>query len=424
MKENIYALVDCNNFYVSCERIFRPDLFNKPVIVLSNNDGCVVSRSNEVKSLGIQMGIPYFKIYDLVKEHNITVFSSNYPLYADISNRIMNILNEFSPKVEIYSIDEAFLLLNLASKQYEEYGVQIRNWILQDVGIPTTIGIAYTKTLCKVASKIAKKETQYEGVLSLLKKKENEQYLEKVSVDDIWGVGRKYSLWLKSKGIFNAKQLKYADRDMIKRKMTIQGVRTVLELNNISCIPLEIQSQIKKSITSSRSFGKKTDSFEDIKRALAINVARAGEKLRAQNSVAEKITVFITTDPFKEEHYSNILEVKLPYRTSETYTLIKYAFQGLSNIFKNGYVYKKCGVILTNIFPKDGIQLNFFNDINCSDTIKRENIMNAVDRINTKWGSDKVRLGSIGFDNPLEMKQSLKSPQYTTNWEDMLTVKI
>ena len=293
MKKCIYGLVDCDNFYVSCERIFRPNLVGKPVVVLSNNDGCIIARSNEAKNLGIQMGTPYFKVYEYIKENNVEVFSSNYPLYADISSRIVEILKIFSPNIEMYSIDEAFITLNLTNSNLTTYGKQIRQKILQDIGIPTTVGIAYTKTLTKIASKIGKKDIEYEGCLSLLDIQTNDKYLEMVDVEDIWGIGRQYSKWLRSVNISNAKELKHADRKSIRKKMTVQGLRTVLELNNIECIPLQSNTVVKKNITSSKSFGKKTDSLEDIKKALAVNVSQAGQKLREQNSVAGVITYLL-----------------------------------------------------------------------------------------------------------------------------------
>lgn len=423
MKKEIYALVDCDNFYVSCERLFRPELQNKPVVVLSNNDGCIVSRSNEVKKLGIQMGTPYFKAYDLIKEHNISVFSSNYTLYADISNRIVKTLRTFSPNIEVYSIDEAFLTLNLSGSNYIRYGKDIRAKILHNVGIPTTIGIAYSKTLCKIATKIGKKDTQYEGVLSLLNIENNDKYLELVQVEDIWGVGRKYSVWLKSIGINNAKQLKYADKTTIRKKMTVQGLRTVLELNNISCIPFENHIPEKKSITSSKSFGRKTGSLESIQKALSVDVATAGEKLRSQKSVTGEISIFILTDPFKSDFYSNMVKIKLPYKTSDSCMLIKYAMEGLKSIFKEGYIYKKCGAILTDISPKDDLQLNLFT-FSSGNTEKKETIMKTIDMINKKWGRDTIKIGSMGVENTLMMKQTMKSPRYTTDWEELLIARL
>lgn len=424
MRKCIYGLVDCDNFYVSCERIFRPNLVGKPVVVLSNNDGCIIARSNEAKNLGIQMGTPYFKVYEYIKKNNVEVFSSNYPLYADISSRIVEILKIFSPNIEMYSIDEAFITLNLTNSNLTTYGKQIRQKILQDIGIPTTVGIAYTKTLTKIASKIGKKDIEYEGCLSLLDIQTNDKYLEMVDVEDIWGIGRQYSKWLRSVNISNAKELKHADRKSIRKKMTVQGLRTVLELNNIECIPLQSNTVVKKNITSSKSFGKKTDSLEDIKKALAVNVSQAGQKLREQNSVAGVINIFITSNPFKTPYYSKLVSIKLPFKVCDTPTLIKYSFLGLKQIFKKGYIYKKCGVILSDISSVNDIQLNLFQKDFLYDFSKKNRIMESVDKLNKKWGRDTVKIASMGIENTLKMKQDMKSQRYTTDWSELLIVNI
>ena len=421
---NIYALIDCDNFYVSCERVFRPDLIGKPVVVLSNNDGCIVSRSNEAKRLGIQMGTPYFKAEELIKENGVVVFSSNYTLYADISSRVVEILKMFSPNIEVYSIDEAFITLNLTNSNFTKYGKEIRERILKDVGIPTTVGIAYTKTLTKIATKIGKKNIEYGGVVSLLNEKDNDMYLEMVDVEDIWGVGRQYSKWLREMGIDNAKDLKYANRQVIRHHMTIQGLRTVLELNGIDCIPLDSRRVLKKSITSSKSFGIKTDSLEDIKKTLAIDVAQAGEKLREQGSVAGTLTVFLLSNPFKTPFYSNSISIKLPYRVSDTPNLIKYSLIGLGKIFKSGYIYKKCGVVLSDISTVNDVQLDLFNSSFINDFNIKNRAMITMDRINRKWGRDTIKIGSMGIENTLKMKQDMISNRYTTDWNNLLVVNI
>ena len=421
---NIYALIDCDNFYVSCERVFRPDLIGKPVVVLSNNDGCIVSRSNEAKNLGIQMGTPYFKAEEVIKENGVVVFSSNYALYSDISSRVVETLKMFSPNIEVYSIDEAFVTLNLTNSNFIKYGKEIRERILKDVGIPTTVGIAYTKTLTKVATKIGKKNIEYGGVLSLLEQKDNDMYLEMVDVEDIWGVGRQYSKWLREMGIDNAKDLKYANRQNIRHRMTVQGLRTVLELNGIDCIPLDSRRVLKKSITSSKSFGIKTDSLEDIKRALAIDVAQAGEKLREQCSVAGTLTVFLLSNPFKTPFYSNSITITLPYKVSDTPSLIKYSLIGLGKIFKSGYIYKKCGVVLSDISTVNDVQLDLFNSSFINDFNIRNRAMITMDRINRKWGRDTIKIGSMGIENTLKMKQDMISNRYTTDWNNLLVVNI
>ncbi len=424
MKKRIYVLIDCDNFYVSCERIFRPDLRNKPVLVLSNNDGCIVSRSNEVKELGVKMGTPYFKIKDLASKNDIHVFSSNYSLYADISRRIVRVLESFSQDIEVYSIDESFLKLPMDEDKCQEYGMEMRETILRDVGIPTTLGIAYTKTLTKIASKIAKKDRQYNGVLSLLNTQDNDKYLEKIEVDDIWGVGRKYATLLKNLGFFTAKDLKYADQKLVRKKMTVNGYRTVMELNNVECIPFQESPPVRKSIVNSRSFGQLTSSLCDIKEALAMNVTRAGEKLRKENCVTGFITIFITTSPFRKPYYSKSICLKLPYPVSDSSTLIKYAFLGLEKIFKKGYLYKKSGVMLTGISPLDSVQLNFAADSFLTHVENNEKIMRSVDCINNKWGKDTVKIASLGTKNKLKMKQCKKSPRYTSSWDELLVAKV
>lgn len=424
MSRNIYALIDCDNFYVSCERLFRPDLRDKPVAVLSNNDGCIISRSNEVKKLNIKMGTPYFKIMDLINQKDIHIFSSNYPLYADISNRIVKTLEKFSPDIEVYSIDESFIKLSIDEKKCTDYGKEIRETILRNVGVPTTVGIAYTKTLTKVASKVAKKDPQYKGVLSLLDTEENDTYLKKVDIEDVWGVGRKYSKWLRARGIYTAKDLKYADRKYIRKKMTVNGFKTVMELNNVECIPLEKSPPPKKSIVDSKSFGKYTSSLSSIKNALAKNVTRAGEKLRQEGSMTGFLSVFISTSPFKQPYYSNSIGIKLPYPVSDSSTLIKFAFIALEKIFKKGYMYKKAGVVLTDISNKNDVQLNFSVDSFLSHKEESERIMESVDYINKKWGRDTVKLAAMGVEESLKMRQNRKSPRYTTSWEEMLVAKV
>jgi DNA polymerase V len=421
---NIYALIDCDNFYVSCERIFRPDLRFKPVAVLSNNDGCIISRSNEVKQLGISMGTPYFEIAKFAKENDIHIFSSNYALYSDISSRIVRTLEKFSPNIEVYSIDESFLRLNIDESKSVEYGTKIRETILKEIGVPTTVGIAYTKTLTKVASKVAKRDPRYKGVLSLLDIQNNDKYLEMVDVGDVWGVGRRYSEWLIRNGIDNAKNLKYADRKAIRKRMTVLGLRTVMELNNVECIPLEEVPSTKKSIVSSKSFGQTTKLLSDVKKELARDVTRAGEKLREEGCMAGYITVFILTSRFKKPYYSNSIGVKLPYPVSDSSTLIKYSLFGLQKIFKKGYEYKKTGVMLTDISPTKDIQLNFAVDRYLSNTKQKSKIMNSIDHINSKWGRDTVRVASMGLEKKSLMTQNRKSPRYTTSWEELLTVSI
>jgi DNA polymerase V len=365
------------------------------------------------------MGTPYFEIEELEKEQNIEIFSSNYALYSDISQRIVRTLEKFSPEIEVYSIDESFLKLNIDKDRCTEYGKNIRETILKEVGVPTTVGIAYTKTLIKVASKVAKKNPEYKGVLSLLDTENNDKYLDMVEIDDIWGVGRKYSTWLKDRGINTAKALKYADIQKIRKRMTVGGYRTVMELNNVECIPLEEQPPTKKSIVSSKSFGELTTSLSDIKKELARDVTRAGEKLRKENCMTGYLSVFITTSRFRKPYYSNSIGIKLPYPVSDTSTLTKYALKGLEQIFRKGYKYKKTGVMLTDISPINDVQLNFAVDNYLSHTKQSRKVMESIDSINRKWGRDTVKVAAMGVRDKSLMKQEKKSPRYTTSWEEM-----
>ncbi|MEA3357076.1 MAG: Y-family DNA polymerase, partial [Patescibacteria group bacterium] len=305
MNHSIFALVDCNNFYVSCERVFNPKLRNVPVAVLTNNDGLIIARSPEVKSLGINMGIPLFKIQDLIQKHNIQVFSSNYELYGDMSHRVMQTLSQFTSKIEIYSIDEAFLdLVDVHVKDYESYGQNIRKIVMQWTGIPVSVGIAKTKTLAKAANEFAKKNTQTNGVLDLSHSRNSKvnEILMKIPVSDIWGIGRQYSKLLQRHNIKSALDLKRADQKWIRKKMTVTGLRTVLELNGQACLNLDEIQADKKRIASTRSFGNYVESIEEMSEAVSSYVSNACEKLRSQYSLASCITVFLRSNYHRKDH--------------------------------------------------------------------------------------------------------------------------
>jgi DNA polymerase V len=429
MKHAIFALVDCNNFYVSCERVFDPSLRCVPVMVLSNNDGCIVARSNEVKALGIKMGEPAFKCRDLIREHNIRVFSSNYTLYADMSRRVVETLKCFTPDIEIYSIDESFLLFSdLNISDYEAYGRNIRETVLQWTGIPVSIGIASSKGLAKVANKVAKKFDTFGGVVDFTKLPEPaiDLYLDQLELTDVWGIGSQYRRRLLDRGIRSVKQLKYSDKEWIRELMTVTGERCVLELQGISCFSLDQTPVSKKEITSSRSFGRAVSCKEDMRQAISSYVARACEKLRAQHSYANIIIVYIKTNRFKphDRQYANAAYMKLPQPTASTIDLTRYALYGLDRIYKPGYRYKKAGVILEGLQPDDYIQLNCF--IPYDHVIrKRENaLMKAVDKMSFKWGRGAVFLASEGVKKKWSMKRSLLSKRFTTCFDELLEVKI
>jgi len=419
MKSKVFALVDCNNFYVSCERVFNPRLNGKPVIVLSNNDGCAVARSNEAKALGIKMGVPAFEIADLIKKHDIQVYSSNYALYGDMSDRVMNTLASFTPHIEIYSIDEAFLeLSDINEKERVQFCQKIRNTVYQWTGIPVSIGVAATKTLSKVANRIAKKSNKARGFLDLTNSPYLSHALERTEVDDIWGVGRKYARYLKKHGIVNALQVKNADSYMIQKKMGICGTRLQKELNEQSCFPLECNPSAKKNLSVSRSFKKAVSSIDDLKEALANFVSIGAEKLRSEQSVAKVMIVYITTGRFASRTYYKSEVISLPVATNNTPELIKYASFGIDRIFQKGFFYKKTGVIFKELFPANCYQGGLFDPI---DREKFNKVMQSIDQINGKMGTNSVKYAALGL-NPAPNWQTAfnnRSPAYTTDWDQL-----
>ncbi len=417
---SVFALVDCNNFYVSCERVFDPKLVGKPVIVLSNNDGCVVSRSNEAKALGVKMGVPVFEIQDFIKAHNIKVFSSNYALYGDMSQRVMETLSRFTPNIEIYSIDEAFLdLAQIQRHGLTAYGHKIQSIVKKWTGIPVSIGIAETKTLAKVANKIAKKSEKTGGVLDLTASPYLTEALEITDVADVWGIGRSYSRFLKENGIHNALQLCHADDRFIKNRMGVVGTRLLQELRGISCYSLEECPPPKKGISVSRTFKESIETFHELKEAVSAFASRGAEKLRKEHSVAGVLMIFIMTNRFKKaNYYFNSKTVQLPVATSDTSELIYYASQGLKDIFKKGYSYKKAGVVLKDLVPEGQVQASLFDYKNRS---KSKKLMEALDIINTKMGSGTLKCAITGLIGNQKWKTKFQrlSPSYTTDWEQL-----
>ncbi|MFC1670056.1 Y-family DNA polymerase [Spirochaetota bacterium] len=418
----IFALVDCNNFYVSCERVFDPSLRKRPVVVLSNNDGNVVALSNEAKELGIPFGSPFFKVKPLIEKHKIAFFSSNYTLYGDMSHRVMDILADFSPKMEIYSIDEAFLSLGRIRLDPTEYGREIRSRVKKWTGIPVSVGIGPSKTAAKTASRIVKKNPSYNGVFDITDHPRIDDILGSISVRDIWGVGPQYGKLLNKNGIYTALQLRDAPDKWIKKNMTIMGLRTVHELRGISCIPFDEMPPPKKGIANSRSFGKPVETYGEMREAVASYVSKASEKLRSQRGVARFITVFITTNRFKNEpQYSNGASYELPVPTSHTPTLTHYASKLLKEIYKRGYRYKKAGVILTEIISGDEVQLNLFAPYN--NLVRDQSLMYAIDVINRRMGPKTVHFAAEGIRKDWHMKRSFLSRRYTTNWKEIPVVK-
>ena len=427
MRKKLFALIDCNNFYVSCERVFNASIQNKPTIVLSNNDSCVVARSNEVKKLGVKMGQPVFEIAGLIKKHNIQVFSSNYSLYADMSKRVMNVLSKFSPHQEIYSIDESFLeLTDQVIDDLTEFGRTIKDCVMQQTGIPVSVGIAPTKCLTKIASEIVKSDPSYRGVLDLssLSDEQIDKYLTQVEIGDVWGIGHKYALFLGNYGILTARDLKYADEKWIRRHLTVMGARIVLELRGISCMPLEEDTPPKQGIMCAKTFGREITEVEEMQEAITTYTARAAEKLREQDSLTTCITVFIRTNSFKKnvEQYSNSFTTHIPYPTAFTPDLIKYALEGLKAIYRPGHSYYKAGVFISKIKPQSSVQPDLFGDFNLTELYKQARLMMIVDAINSIYGRDTLIFAIQGVTRSWKMKQLKLSSRFTTRWSEVLTI--
>ncbi len=400
------ALIDCNSFYVSCERLFNPKIRRLPVVVLSNNDGCIISRSNEAKALGIKMGEPYFKARNIIIKNNVQVFSSNYSLYGDISRRVMRTLKRFNSKIEVYSIDEAFLdLSNFSDKEVKDVGKEIRNTVLQWTGIPTSIGIAETKTLSKVANHIAKK--QKSGVVSLVNIKDLDPILEKVEVRDIWGVGKQLSKFYIKNGIYNAKQLKNASNTWIKKTKNVLSSRTAMELRGVPCIEIETKQAKRKSCCVSRSFGKKVEKLRELKESVTSYCLNAAEKIRSESLVCKSITVFIRTSPFQNKgiFYSNSKTIDFPIATNNSIEIVKNALTGLDLIYKDGFKYQKAGIILSGL--SDSEKGNSLFKSTKDERIK--NLMQSIDNTNYRYGRSTISLASAGINKKWSMRRQYSS---------------
>jgi len=414
------ALIDCNSFYVSCERLFNPKIRNKPVVVLSSNDGCIISRSTEAKALGIKMGEPYFKAKDIIVKNNVHVFSSNYSLYGDLSRRVMRTLKRFNSEIEIYSIDEAFLdLSNFPDNEIEHVGKEIRSIVLQWTGIPTSIGIAKTKTLSKIANHIAKKTKS--GIVSLIGIKDIDPILEKVEVNDIWGVGKQLTKFFIKNGINNAKQLKNISNTWIKKNSNVLSSRTAMELRGISCIDLETTSSKRKSCVVSRSFAKKVEKLQELQESITGYCLNAAEKIRSESLIAKSITVFIRTSPFQNQfaYYSNSKTIDLPMATDNSIEIVKTALTGLKDIFKNGYRYQKAGIMLSSLSDSQESK-NLFSSLK-DDKIK--NLMKTIDNTNYKFGRSTLSLASAGINKKWNIKRQHYSKIDTSDFNYLPTIK-
>ena len=420
MRDKVFALIDCNAFYVSCERVFNPKLNNRPVVALSNNDGCIISRSKEAKALGIKMGVPLFKVKDIVEKEKVVVFSSNYTLYADMSRRVMNIISSSSPYTEIYSIDEAFVELSSLPIDYESYAHQLRQTILQHTGIPVSIGIASTKTLAKVANHKAKKDDSLNGVCSLVNYNNIDQILELTEVGDVWGVGRRLSKKLINHGIHNAKLLKNCSDSWIRKMMSVNGLKTITELRGISCIPLEEYSMTRKSCCTTRSFGKLLTNLDDIEQAVTTFARRAAERIRSESLAASCVSVFVRTNPFdkKSAYYSNGASRTLSHPTHDSITIIETSLLLTKRIFKNNYQYKKAGVLLSGLCDESEIQETLFE----KNYNQNSDLMSAVDAINCRYGRDTLQMASECKVGNWKQKRENCTRNYTTQIDRLLLV--
>ena len=419
----LFALADCNNFYVSCERVFNPKLERKPVVVLSNNDGCVVSRSNEAKALGIKMGAPIFELSGMIKRHGVKVFSSNYSLYGDMSQRVMETLSGFAEDIEIYSIDEAFLdLSGFGNEHLTDYGRIISSAVKKWTGIPVSIGIAETKTLAKIANKTAKKFPETEGVLDLTVSTVRERALAGTKVGDIWGIGSSYSVFLEKNGIKNALQLRDADSSFagrIKRKMGVWGTRIIQELQGIPSYSIETCPPPKKGITVSRTFRHPVESLPELKEALATHVSMGAEKLRRENAATRELSVFLHTSRFKKESfYFRIKTIDLPVATMDTGELIRHAGGELEEIYRKGCMYKRVGVMFRDLLPDTRIQMGLFDGINRK---RSEKLMKTLDAVNLKMGPGALAYAATGLAGTKSWHTVFekRSPCYTTDWNQI-----
>ncbi len=423
----VFALVDCNNFYASCEKLFDPTLKDKPVVVLSNNDGCVVARSAEVKALGIPMGIPWFKIQQEARRHGIVAFSSNYALYADMSNRVVEILSAFSPSIEVYSIDESFLELSGFERfGYYAYGQTMRQQIADWLGLAVCVGIAPTKTLAKLANHCAKKQLAGEsGVcdFTTMTPAELSRLFANIEVGEVWGVGRKINERLAAMGIHTVKQLRDADAETLRNRFSVVLERTVRELRGVSCLDLEAVVPEKQQIMSSRSFGTLVYALDDLEEAVASYVSRAAEKLRSQDSLAGAIQVYIRTNIFKPEapQYQRAMTVPLPEASADTRVLVSWAIRALRRIYRPGYGYHKAGITLMEIVPRVNQQFSLFVPAGVANS-RNDRLMDTLDAINGRYGRGALRLAAEGVAKGWQMRRGNLSPRYTTEWAGVARV--
>ncbi len=419
----MYALVDCNNFYASCERLFQPKLANRAIVVLSNNDGCAIARSDEAKALGIEMGTPAFLMEDIINKNNVAVFSSNYTLYGDLSDRVMKTLARLVPRLEVYSIDESFLdLSDMHYTDLSKLGVDIKETVRRNIGIPVSVGIAPTKTLAKMANRYAKKKYKQLGVFYAANQQLIDEMLDYTEVGDIWGIGRQYANLLQRNGCKTAMDVTKLPEDFMRTKMTVVGQRLWNELRGVPSIEWEFEPPAKKNICTSRSFGKLTGDISILKEAASNYTAACGEKLRRQNSCAKAINVYVTTNYHKPDlpQYTGSISLEFETPTNLTGEMISYALKGLEIIYKEGYLFKKVGITVLGLIPENQIQTSMFD---VKDRKKEKDVLLSMDKINRLMGKDSVRMASQGFQRRYKLRAEHLSNKYTTNINEILKVK-
>lgn len=418
----MHALIDINNFYASCERVFNPKLRHKPVVVLSNNDGCIIARSQEAKKLGIKMGAAYFENEQFLKDNNVAVYSSNYPLYADMSERMVNVLKEITDSITIYSIDEVFAdLSSFRINELEDLAIDIKSKLYKYTGLPVSVGVAPTMTLAKIANFYAKRYPKFSNILVLRDDETIKKALSLIDISEVWGIGRQYRKFLKANGIKSALDLREANETFIRKHMSVVGLRTVKELKGFSCVSVDSIREDRKNVTHSRTFKNAITNLTDLKKAVATFTVRVCEKLRFQRSAANIIGVFIETSRFnnKKYKYQNSKILNLPVPSDNTFELIKYAMKALEAIYVNGYKYKKAGVMLFALQDSDKLQFSLFDTYNRP---KCKDVLNAVDLINLKMGRDTVKYAVQGDNTKISVQERL-SPRYTTSWNQIIEVK-
>lgn len=419
----MFALVDCNNFYASCERVFRPDLNGKPIVVLSNNDGCVIARSNEAKALGIPMCAPAFEYEKAFSENNIQVFSANFPLYGDMSNRVMSILGEYSPDIEFYSIDECFIkLVGFELFDLQDYGNDMRKKVVKWTGIPISVGIAPTKALSKVANHIAKKYPEHtKGVYIINSEEKRIKALKWLKVEDVWGIGRQHAKRLNAIGVRTAFDFTQLDDQFVKKNLSVIGLRLKHDLQGIPTLDLEI-AQAKKSIATTRTFEENYVDFKQLSERISTFAVACSEKLRKQKSYCNSLMVFVRTNGHRSDlpQYNRNIIIQLPFPTNSSIELSSFAIQALKQIFKSGYAYKKAGVIVQDFSANSGSQQNLFEN---SDE-RHVPLMKVIDKMNAEFGKQKIRLASQDQKRVWKMKQERLSPRYSTNLSDVITINV